>query len=140
MLPFIDLALTEDGELIIDEAGDLKPVLLDESKAKMILFILKTTRGDCLIDPGLGASLEEFIGSPNNERTWSAMKSRIYASLEYKRIAEGCTVEVVPLDRNSCLILVEYPATFDTGQVFQVVGKLDLREGLVFSRMQTRRL
>jgi len=134
----MDIKMTVDGELEVDSAGDIALVTADEELVQKIIFSLKTQKGDWILSPKEGCSLEDFIGQPNTEQTHALIEDRI--RLELERILGIIRVEVdaVALSQNEVYILVEIDSVQDPRSVLQVTASLDLREGKVFARAESR--
>jgi hypothetical protein len=130
----IDLKMTVTGELIISPSGDLEISWGDEQVALESVFRLKTTKGDWTLSPGVGCSLEEFIGAPNSEQTHRQMESVISRELSKGSLVVNPTVTVMPTNENEVLIFVEIPSTEDPERNIIISTSFDMRKGLVFSR------
>jgi phage baseplate assembly protein W len=136
----VDIKLTEDGELVLTGNGDLALTYGDEQVAQEALFRIKTTKGDWVLSPQIGASLEEFIGQPNTDITRAAIEQRVIEALTYKDLLILPTVHAVQLSQNEVFVLVEFGSLEDDDRIIQVQSMLDLQKGLVFSRIGTREL
>lgn len=130
----IDFKLTEDGELVIDANGDLATVSGDEQIVQSILFRLKTTKGDWVLDPNLGCSLEDFIGSPNIQSTWSLIEQRVEDEIGNDSLVISPEVTCIPVDDFSVMIIIEFSSLESDERIIQIQSGLDLRKGLIFSR------
>lgn len=129
----IDLKITNDGELVV-ENGDFVLVKGDEALAQQALFRMKTTKGDWLLSPNVGCSLEDFIGAPNEQVTWLAIETRVAIELTKDLDLPQPTISCVPLTDNEVFILVEFPSIEEEKRTIQIQAQLDLRKGLVFAR------
>jgi len=134
----LDIKITADGELEVGTNGDFAVVSNDEAIAQRIMFLLKTTKGDCLVTPSVGCDLERFIGSPNTSETHSLIESRVTFEIQQNNILLWPTVDCIKSAENEVLILIEFDSTEDNAKVIQVVGQLDLRTGSVFARVDSR--
>ena len=135
---YVDFKLDENGELVLTANGDLALAYGDDYLAQEILFRLKTVLGDCIVDPTLGCSLEEFIGQPNTSQTRSVIESIIHTQLTQDGLSFSPAISVVPLNSNEIFILIEINSTeLDTRKI-QIQAGLDLRSGLVYSRYDFR--
>lgn len=130
----VDLKVTDGGDLVVDESGDLSLVSGDEYVIQAILFRLKTVRGDFVLFPPFGTDLEAFIGLPNDEITRARIQMEVEHSLSRDLIAGAADVRVAAVNRNEVLVVIEMPSVEDPGRNVQVTVGLDLREGLVFAR------
>lgn len=131
----IDLKMTEDGELVVGTDGDLQLAYGDEQLAQEILFKLKTTLGDWRLSPNVGSNLERFIGQPNEPLTHSLIKSEVYRAITRNNFISLPTVDVIPVGENEVLIIIEFGSVEEDGRVIQIQSGMDLRKGLVFSRI-----
>ena len=136
----IDLKMTDGGELILAEDGDLEITYGDEQVAQEILFRLKTTAGDWSLSPTIGASLERFIGEPNIPIMHKMIESEVLKSLTKGNLLFAPTVKAVPIGENNIFILVEFGSIEDDNRVIQVQSGLDLKNGLVFAKTSSRDL
>lgn len=134
----VDIKVTESGELILTESGDLAITYGDEQVAQEVLFRLKTTRGDWMLSPDVGASLEEFIGEPNIPLIHAMIENRVVNTLLKGNLLFSPSVQVIPIGVNEVLVIVEFGSIEDDERVIQIQAGLDLREGLVFSRIDSR--
>ena len=134
----IDLQISEDGELLINAAGDLATCWGDEQLAQEVLIRLKTQKGDFLLSPEMGTSLERFIGQPNEVNTHRSIQAAVKSELERGGLIYGSSVEVVPIGPNEILIVVEFPSYADDNRIIQISAGLDLRTGLVYARADSR--
>lgn len=132
--------MTETGELVLSEHGDLAIAFGDDQIAQEVLFRLKTTVGDWLLSPNVGTSLEDFIGEPNTTLTHAAIEQRINQALTYDNLLFFPEINCVSIDENEVFILIEFGSLEDDERVIQVQSSLDLRKGLVFARIGTRDL
>lgn len=136
----VDLKMTEDGDLVLSDSGDLAIVYGDEQLAQEILFRMKTQKGDWLLSPDIGVSLERFIGEPNTELTRSAIEMAVLNEITKDGLIISAQVDCVPLNENELLIVVEFPSQENDDRVIQISTGLDLRAGLVFSRINSREI
>lgn len=134
----IDLQISEDGELLVNAAGDLATCWGDEQLAQEVLVRLKTQKGDFLLSPEMGASLERFIGLPNEPSTHIAIQAALETELQRGSLIFGAQIEVVPIGPNEVLIVVEFPSYSDDDRIIQVSAGLDLRTGVVYARVDSR--
>lgn len=134
----VDLKMTEDGDLVVDENGDLALVYGDEQVAQQVLFILKTTIGDWTLSPNVGTSLEQFIGQPNISIVHAQIENEIALALTRENLLIFPNVRAIPIAENEVFILVEFGSIEDDNRVIQIQSGLDLRKGLVFARITER--
>lgn len=130
--------MTETGDLVIGENGDFEIVYGDEQLAQEVLFRLKTTLGDWTLSPGIGASLERFIGEPNIPVTHALIETKIIEALTKGNLLFSPSVSAIPIGENEVFCLVEFGSLENDERVIQVQSALDLRKGLVFARIGSR--
>ena len=136
----VDLRLTDDGDLVIGPNGDLELVWGDEQIAQEVIFRLKTTIGDWLLAPHVGADLESFIGEPNVPLVRAAIEKQIRDSLTQDNLLFLPEVSAISIGDNEIFILIEFGSLEDDERVIQVQSGLSLAKGLVFSRATVRNL
>lgn len=138
-----DLYLSTDGELQIGADGDLKLVHGDEQVIQEVIFRLKTTKGDWVLSPNIGCSLEEFIGAPNTSLTHAAIEERIRQNLTQDLLLAMPEVHAVDMPTESgentqVFILIEFASLEKDYRKIQVTADLDLRLGEVVARSSVR--
>lgn len=133
-----DFKMTDSWDLVVGPTGDLELVDGDEQIAQEILFRLKTQKGDYLLSPHIGASLEKYIGQPNEPATHFAIESDVFTALTFDGLIYLPQVDCFPVSDNEVMVLVEFESLNDDNVTVQVSAGLDLREGLVTSRSGTR--
>lgn len=139
----VDIKMTTDGELEIGPGGDLALVWGDEQVIQEVIFRLKTTKGDWVLSPEIGCSLEEFIGKPNTPLTHAAIEERIRRALTNDLLLALPEIHVVDLpsetgESNEVFILIEFSSLEQDERRIQVTSSLDLRKGLVYTRSSVR--
>lgn len=132
----MDFKLTPTGDLIIGADGNFTMIDGDEELVQRVLFRLKTVKGDYLLEPDTGCSLEQFKGEPNIESTWTAVENLVVAELSKEEII--FTVDCVPISESEILIMIEIPSLESQDLILQVKSTLDLREGQVYARADQR--
>lgn len=136
----LDIKFTADGDLVINSAGDIELVDGDDQIAQEVLFRLKTTPGDWTLSPRVGAGLERFIGQPNTDLTRAAIEQAVESALTYDQLVPAPTVDCIPVDANTVLVLVEFDSVENDRRMVQVRSSLDLKKGKVFSRVGFREI
>ena len=135
----VDIKIDENGELVLDGSNDLSVVSGAEYTAQTIMFKMKTYRGDYLLSPSVGCSLEDFIGQPNTEVVHSLIRSSIYSSIVGGFIGRAPDIYVRANGENSVFILIEFEDDLDSRFV-QIITDFDLKTGEVQSRISQRDL
>jgi hypothetical protein len=103
-----DLEFSDDGDLLIDETGDLKLADAPRSVVQDIQFRAQNNYGDFEPNPLLAADLQRYRGHPNNRQTGEAIKEAVYYSLiRDGRFQRGDVfVDVVPYSQRAVAIFV----------------------------------
>jgi phage baseplate assembly protein W len=126
----LDLAMTDDGDLMISAGGDLKVARDSEVVAQEVSFRLRTVRGDWQLKPDCGADLELLIGQPNSPQTGAQMEAQIARALTHDGFLGGelKTIRAVPVNRDTIVGIVQ----IELGdQLINQTVELDLREGIL---------
>jgi len=132
----IDILTNDSGDVQVGDNGDFLLVSGDEQIAQEVIFRLKTTKGDWILSPGIGCSLEDFIGAPNEDLVHSAIESRVLEALTFDDLLFFPDVTAISLSENEVLILVEFSSVEDLAKTVQIQSRLDMRKGLVYSRAE----
>ena len=127
-----DLAITDDGDLILEtETDDLgNPILFDEQtmadfKLSSVTFAdiptlkqnimtrIKTLNPEMEFDPEIGADLSTFIGLPNDRESGRLIEEAIISVLTFDGMIapEDLSVRAVPVDLTEMLIRIEVRVT-----------------------------
>jgi hypothetical protein len=105
-----DLAWTYRGGFILGQDGDLA-----DTKADPLRSVFQEIRDEIRSDinswklyPKKGASLSDFVGEPNDQRTAEAIKTRIIACLTRYGLVDSADLKVkyVPVDVNNLMIRI----------------------------------
>ena len=123
----VDLHWSWNGDYDIT-AGDLRDTADDGLRS--LIQDVHTVCASALKDwenyPGLGATLDDFIGEPNTARTASAIYDRLKISLSSAGVVaeEDLVIKVIPVQANRVLIVIginavatEYNALTATSKV-----------------------
>lgn len=91
-----------NGDLASSEEDPLRSLYQE------ILTRVKSSLGDWEMYPSLGASLEDFIGEPNNKITAEAMKIRMTASLAKDGFlnTSDLNIQYIPVDDDRILFRI----------------------------------
>ena len=128
-----DFKLTEEGDFVI-ENGDLKIITGDEVLIQKIMFRLKTTAGDYLLEPSVGANLEQFIGQVIDDRLLVRIENTV--TNELNKIPElfGVKVNAAPNGENSVIVLIEFESIETQKDPPSLLFNIDLKTGEVIRR------
>jgi hypothetical protein len=106
----VDLMWNDQGDLMKDPGGDLQSTEADTliPLRADVRAILNSSYGDFEKNPYFSASLEEFIGMPNNRDTAKSIEDRVKSILVTNRIAiqQDITVRVVPVSYDEVIVLI----------------------------------
>lgn len=103
-----DIEWDDDGDLVIDDSGDLKLATPERTVIQDIEFRLKTQHWDYAPDPQIGANLKKFVGRTNTRATGEAIKEAAYYSLikDGRFRKDQISVDVLPLSKSILAIIV----------------------------------
>ena len=103
-----DFKWDEDGDIELDETGDLKLATAAETIVQDIEWRLRSDLWDYEPDPMLSAGLDRFKGQPNTRETGDAIKEAVYLALtgDGRFSKSSLFVDVVPVSKYSILIIV----------------------------------
>jgi hypothetical protein len=128
--PLLDLFTTEAGDLQVGYNGDLLVARDSDVVEQEVLWRVKTTQGDWVLEPQCGANLEDLIGLPQVEATGHRLEDQLREALTHDGFLSSELREVlaVPVNRDTLVgyLRVEYGA-----EEFDVQVTLDLREGIL---------
>lgn len=129
-LELLDISMDDTGEISIGGNGDILVARDEDVVAQEIVWRLKTTRGDWILEPDCGADLETLIGKANSRETGAIMEALIDRALMHDGylIGELQEIRATPINKNTlaALITVEYGDSSFTQTV-----ALDLKEGVL---------
>lgn len=102
----VDIDLSWDGDLLIDQTSDLQSTSYDalQSIRNQITLRVKSDLRDWREDSNLGADLGDFIGEPNNSTTGKRIQERVQASVSDILSAGDVAVRVIPVGVSKVLI------------------------------------
>ena len=110
----LDVYWTEDGDLDITDAGDIKDTREDINRAlaQEIRTVLKADRGDWRTEPQMGADLTSLIGTVNKLSLASVVAEMVYRALVDYNIVDINQALVLPIPVNDVILvrtIVETP-------------------------------
>ena len=130
-----DLEVTDDGDLVISDFGDLKIASPLRTIAQGIDWIILTNKGELLSDPSFGANIQSFYGDPNTDEAHRMMELSIIEQARTQGLIDlaDIDVDVIPVDTDEASIIVEIKGSFlDTESAEGAYQKLiDSFDGLV---------
>jgi hypothetical protein len=105
-----DCYFSWDGDYAIDDTGDLADTSdnLLASVVQEIQTIVKSEVGDWLADPSVGATLSDFVGSPNTQDTANKLYTRLIIKLTENGIVsrEDLNIQIVPVGIYQVMIMI----------------------------------
>lgn len=103
-----DLEFSDDGDLMVDDTGDLKYADAPRTVVQDVQFRVQSNYGDFEPDPVIAADLQRFRSRPNNRQTGDAIKEAVYYSLiKDGRFRRGdMFVDVIPYSKTAVAIFV----------------------------------
>lgn len=124
-----DLDLSKDGDLTIDETGDLA-LSFDEDCAKDDISVrLLTQNPDWYDYPSIGADLDEMIGEPNDRKTAEEIIKRIRACLTMYNLIPASDLDVVAIPVSQDEVLF-YIAITSVGRKINTAIKFNYELGI----------
>lgn len=142
VLDSIDIDLSWDGDLLVDNNGDIKRNSDDYIRATetAVQIIVKAEFKDWEGDPAFAANLSDFIGEPNTRENGRKIEQRVKSRIVTMGIAEASdiTVRVVPIGNHELAIIVKVDAAptggnrLEAGEGVTVTTLFDSNEGNVF--------
>lgn len=105
-----DLEWSDDGDLLIDDTGDLQLADAPRTVIQDIQFRTQNNYNDFAPDPLLAADLIRYKGMPNNRDAGNQIKEAVYYSLirdgRFKR--GSLFVDAVPISKESIAVFVYF--------------------------------
>ncbi len=113
-----DIEVDIDGDLIVDDSGDLKISTAVQSLIQDVIFRVRTNFGEYPAAPRFGANLLHRLGEPLNERNITLVREQVAESLFLDRRFRGHKVEIAvfPANRETLGIVVGLIPQFSTEQ------------------------
>jgi len=108
-----DIALTFDGDIILESNGDIKVANSLDTYKSAANFVLRTDYGDYAADNNVGCNLGSFIGATNTPDVHAEMEYNITSTLQNEIFGQGSVVAtVVPFDIDEALAIIEIAGIF----------------------------
>ena len=134
----IDLHWCQDGDFRLGNNGDIKRATTRDGRVSTQIIVkrLQSSRGDWIIRPELGATIERFAGQPNTAETGERIKAEVKRALMECGIVspEKIFVDVVPTCPTIITILV-YGKIVASNVPLAVQIEYDLRENKLIPRL-----
>ena len=112
----IDLYFTSEGDFFLDsERGDIEDTKLHLYRGFLQRLITRigSSRGDWIMQPTVGADINNFAGKPNTRAVAQILKDRIIAEIVTEALVRPAdvVVDVLPVSNNQiAIVLVIQPA------------------------------
>jgi hypothetical protein len=129
-----DIKMTPEGEVVLNDRGDLDLATGDEWIVQEVVFRLKTSKGDWVLKPGVGADLETFIGRANRDETLAEIEQAILDELTKSPHIKVQSVQAAPLSENTVTVVIELQSIEQPARTVLVAAELDLKVGEVYAR------
>lgn len=112
-----DLALTGDGDLMLNESGDLALVEGPSFVVQSVYNRIKSVTVDWFYD-NIGADLIDFLGYPNTRDTAKCIEARLISTLTAGGLldTDSIFVKVVPVSRTTLSAFVFIKLTEDENE------------------------
>ncbi len=110
----VDLVYTWNGDYEVSSDGDLEDTASDQiqSLIQEVQTICNSSVNDWEEHPNYAASLDDFVGEPNNRETSRKLTDRIKTSLVSNNLvrANDIAIRTVPIDRHRLFIIIAISA------------------------------
>lgn len=130
-----DIEADIEGDLVLDETGDLKLAEPLQTIIQDIIFRVRTNFLELRPHPGVGANLQEFLGEANTARRIALGREKVFQALFADRRFRGHEIDVTtfPANRETMGIVVNVVPNFvtETSEQTQVAFLLNYNTGVV---------
>lgn len=131
-----DLALTLDGDLVLDSTGDLAFVTGLAVLQQEMIFRLKTKQGDYLYQPQCGTALDSLIGKPASPETQDLAEETVRYALTHDGLLDDKALSITSYysDASTLIMQILVDASFygyADSEVVSLVFSVSLQEGLL---------
>ena len=105
-----DIGMTLDGDIMLDDTGDIGLVQGWEFLFREVNKRLRTNNPSWKSHPSIGVTLRDFIGTPNTPATAQALRKRIREKLSIDNIGFPGEFDVIitPTGRDSVNISIDF--------------------------------
>ena len=126
-----DVAMTIDGDLRINDNGDLELIDGFDNLSVQTNKRVRTNNPTWRKHPTSGASLHDFIGMPNTRETSSEIMKRILNTLNVDGIAYPgrFSVQIVPVDVDTLIITIYFDLAGSRSEISKLL--YNFTDGLV---------
>lgn len=128
-----DLTITEDGDIALDENGDLKVSEGAKAMAEAIMVRLRTYLNESPLFPGIGSRFTELAGRPNTLETGQAVEAMAYEALTADNflLPEAIEITAVPISESVIYLYVDPDPTATEGFPGALRFDIDLTQGQI---------
>jgi len=104
----VDIGMSYDGDLMVDEDGDLAKVEGFDWLCREVSKRIRTENPEWVGHPTIGANLGDFIGQPNTAGMAKIIRKRVKHTISKGNIAfpGEFSVRVVPIRRDAIMIMI----------------------------------
>jgi len=127
-----DIEVTDDGDIVIDEFGEIKIASPLRTVAQAIDWVLLTNKGELVAEPSFGANIQSFYGDSNIGTTHQFMEASIIQELGMQGLVEieSTDIDVVPIETDEATILIHTKGNFldtesETGAFTRFIDQFD---------------
>lgn len=94
-----DILLSDSGDFVIDDTGDLALATIDQTTRQDAIFYLYTEFGDFTGQPDLGSRVSDFIGEPNTKGNAQLLKAEMLRSIttDGRFSSRDIAIQIVPI-------------------------------------------
>lgn len=109
-----DIQTTDDGDIVLDNIGDVKVADPLRTVSQSINSILLTNKSDLLTDPLFGADIGKYYGERNTQATRSMIEQDIIMSIRDQGLIDPSSIEidVIPIDVDKITIIASLNGVF----------------------------
>ena len=133
----VDLHFTEAGDFTLGENGDIKDTtgIPYRGFIQRVLTRVMASKGDWILEPLLGVSLNSFVGQPNTKATATKIRDRIVGELLKEDLIRGSEllVDIFPIANNAIAIAVII-SPGGSGRQVNLVFTYDMRDNKLIPR------
>lgn len=133
-----DAAWSWNGDFLLGDQGDLQDTMYDtlQSVIDQVNIVCASSYGDWFVYPGRGASIDDFVGEPNNKQTANRLHDRIRVSLTSMGLVDenDLNINIVPVSIHKLLIIIQIDAISLGSNTLENNGPLKV--ALVFDTSQ----
>ena len=116
----IDIAMSLDGDLLVDQTGDLRIINGEEWFKREINKIVKTDNPEWETHPNIGASLSKFIGKINSRSTAKDIEHSIRTGVGEQFPEWALDVRVVPTSKDSVRVFISFLMQGGTSNILEL--------------------